>query len=394
MKDIIYIIDAIRTPIGKFFGQYQHIEASWLGAATIRALLSKTNLDVQVIDEVIMGQVLTASVGMNPARQAGIQAGLPVTTPAYTVNQVCGSSLRAIIIACCNILVGQTHCVIAGGQENMTRARHSMLIRHAPKLGDIKCTDTLYEDGLKDYFHNYLMGVTAENVAKKYDITRQEQDNYALRSQFKTEQAIREHRFDSQLVDKKYFQQLGLKIPDSIIDEYPRPQTTIEKLSTLKPVFQKEGTVTAGNASGINDGASTLLLCDEVSLKKHDLQPKARILGWRCVAVDPAYMGIAPIQAAQELLHFLKISIDDIDLIEINEAFAATTIAVNKVMKWDEQKINCNGGAIALGHPIGASGARIVTTLIYELQRQKLKKGLASLCIGGGMGIAILLEII
>ena len=385
----VYIVDAVRTPIGKFLGQYKDIEASQLGALVIKSLLKRNKLDIKSIDEIILGQVLTAGVGMNPARQTALLAGLSNTTPAYTINQVCGSGLRAIINGAYAIINEEANLVIAGGQENMTRARHTILSRIPKKLGDTTLTDSLQSDGLVDYFNNYAMGVTAENVAQKYKITRKQQDQFAYHSQKKAALAIEKKIFDAELVNANLLEKIKLK---NFTDEHPRTDITENDLADLKPVFQKEGTVTAGNSSGINDGAAAIILASTDALNKYNFNPMAQILGWSHSAIEPKFMGIGPISATQKLLKKLNLSITDLDLIENNEAFAATSIAVNQQLQLNEKKTNVNGGAIALGHPIGTSGSRILTTLSHELKRRQQKKGLATMCIGGGMGIALIIE--
>ena len=386
----VYILDAARTPIGKFLGQYKNIEASKLGGATIKYLLKKNKILPEMIDELVVGQVLTAGVGMNPARQAGIFGELEQKTPCYLVNQVCGSGLRSVIEGAKSILLQDAKIVIAGGQENMSRARHTILARISKKIGDLQLYDSLYQDGLIDYFCQYPMGQTAENVAKKHKINREQQDEFAYFSQKKTKKALQENAFQKQTLPQDFLIEL-CKQQTSFREEHPR-DVKLQDLANLKPVFQKDGTVTAGNASGINDGAAFMVLANEQALKQLKIDPVARILGWFHSGVDPKYMGIGPVSATQGLMQKINEKIENFDLIESNEAFAVTSIAVNKLLKLDIEKVNINGGAIALGHPIGASGTRILTDLIYALKQKKLKKGLATMCIGGGMGISLAVE--
>ena len=386
----VYILDAVRTPIGKFLGQYKNIEASSLGSACIQYLLEKNQINKEDIGELILGQVLSAGCGMNPARQTGILSGLKQETPCYLVNQVCGSGLRSIIEGVKSLMIENIKLVLAGGQENMSRARHTILARIPKKLGDTKLLDSLYSDGLVDYFYQYPMGNTAENVAKKYNISRKEQDEFAFFSQQKTKTAVRENRFYQQTLPENYLKKLD-KNQSFFCDEHPR-DVNLEDLAKLKPVFQKNGTVSAGNASGINDGAAFVFLADKEIAYQQKINPLAKIIGYACSGLDPQYMGIGPVSAVQKLLSNTGEKLENFDLVECNEAFAATSIAVNKLLDWDEQKVNVNGGAIALGHPIGASGTRILTDLLYTLKQRKLKKGLATMCIGGGMGIALAVE--
>lgn len=387
----VYIIDAARLPIGKFLGQYKNIESSQLGATVISFLLQKNHIKSEWVDELIVGQVLTGGLGMNTARQAGLAAGLKQQTPCYLVNQVCGSGLRAVIDGARNILLQDAELVLAGGQESMSRARHTLLARIAQKLGDIKLTDSLHYDGLTDYFYQYSMGKTAENVATKYKITRAEQDEFAYNSQQKASQSQKKGYFQKQLVSNDFLEKLTHK-SQNFYEEHIRENITLADLVKLKPIFQEAGTVTVGNASGINDGAAFLLLASSSALEKYHLTPLAQIRGWAHSGLDPQYMGVGPVSAIEKLLLKTGDKLTDFDLIESNEAFAATSIAVNKQLGLAVEKVNVNGGAIALGHPIGASGARILTDLLYELRRRKNKKGIATMCIGGGMGIAIAVE--
>ena len=391
MPKNVYIVDAARLPIGKFLGQYKNLEASILGAITIEYLLQKTGIRSEWVDELIVGQVLIAGVGMNPARQAGLAAGLKEKTPCYLVNQVCGSSLRAVIDGAKSILLQDAQLVLVGGQENMSRARHTILARMPQKLGDSKLTDSLYCDGLVDYFYQYAMGNTAENVAKKYKITKKMQDNFAYLSQKKAQEAEEKGCFVDQSVPVVFLQEKTGQ-QDNFCEQHLRKNITLQEIERLQAVFQKEGTVTAGNSSGINDGAAFLVLASEAALEKYGISPLAKITGYAHFGLDPQYMGLGPLFAIEKLLSKTGVNLADFDLIEINEAFAATSLAVQSELKIDEQKININGGAIALGHPIGASGARILIDLLYQMHRRKNKKGIATMCIGGGMGIALAVE--
>ena len=384
-KEVV-IVEAIRTPIGSYKGVLKDLRADKLGSIVISEILRKTKFDKNEIDEVIMGQVLTAGGGQNPARQAAISAGIDISKPAHIINQVCGSGLRAVISGYQSIKLGDVKCVISGGQENMSLAPHSIFFRDNKKISEEQLVDTMMRDGLIDAFNNYHMGVTAENVAKKFNISRDEQDDFALNSQKKTETAIGINRFDEELIK---INQNG-----SIIDkdEHPRKGILKSDLQKLKTVFLNNGTVTPGNSSGINDGAAALLLTTVEEAKKKSIDPLAKIISWASVGVDPALMGLGPIGAVREATKKAKWNINDIDLFEINEAFAAQSIAVIRELKIDKNKVNVNGGAIALGHPIGASGARILVTLIHEMKKQKMSKGCATLCIGGGMGIALCIE--
>jgi acetyl-CoA C-acetyltransferase len=387
----IVIVSALRTAIGNFNGGLSSLPAHKLGEAVIREMLSKTGVKNEEISEVILGQVLTAAQGQNPARQAAIGAGISVETPAMTVNQVCGSGLRAVALGAQAIALGDSQIVIAGGQESMSQAPHAVLMRPGVKMGNATLVDTMVHDGLWDIFNNYHMGVTAENVAKKFNISREMQDEFAASSQQKAEAAIKEGKFKDQIIPIKIADRKGDIIIDK--DEFPRAGTTAEGLSKLKPAFAKEnGTVTAGNASGINDGAAIVMLMSEAEAKKRGLKVLARIKSWAHAGVDPAFMGIGPLYAAKKALEKSAWKHEELDLIEANEAFAAQAIAVNNEMGWDIKKVNVNGGAIALGHPIGASGCRVLVTLLHEMKLRNAKKGLATLCIGGGMGIALTVE--
>ena len=384
-KEVV-IVEAIRTPIGSYKGALKDLRADKLGSIVISEILRKTKFDKNEIDEVIMGQVLTAGGGQNPARQAAINAGIEISKPAHIINQVCGSGLRAVISGYQSIKLGEVKCVISGGQENMSLAPHSIFFRDNKKISEEQLVDTMISDGLTDAFNNYHMGVTAENVAKQFNISRDEQDDFALNSQKKTEAAIGINRFDEELIK---INQNG-----SIIDkdEHPRKGILKSDLQKLKTIFLNNGTVTPGNSSGINDGAAALLITTVEEAKKKSIEPLVKIISWASVGVDPSLMGLGPIEAVREATKKAKWNINDIDLFEINEAFAAQSIAVIRELKIDKNKVNVNGGAIALGHPIGASGARILVTLIHEMKKQKKSKGCATLCIGGGMGIALCIE--
>jgi len=384
-KEVV-IVSAVRTPIGTYKGSLKHIKADQLGSIVIREVLKKSKFNEDEIDEVIMGQVLTAGVGQNPARQAAINAGIPISKPSHLVNQVCGSGLRAVISGYQSIKLGDVKNVISGGQENMSIAPHSIFYREDKKISEEKLVDTMINDGLIDAFNNYHMGVTAENVAKKFNISRQEQDEFALNSQKKTQSAIINNKFDEELIK---INQSG-NILDK--DEHPRVGLKLSDLEKLKTVFKENGTVTPGNSSGINDGAAALLLTTLEEAEKKSIKPLAKIVSWASVGVDPSLMGLGPIEAVREAIKKAKWNLDEIDLFEINEAFAAQSIAVIRELDIDQNKVNVNGGAIALGHPIGASGARILVTLIHEMKRQNKNKGCATLCIGGGMGIALCIE--
>ena len=385
MNEVV-IVEAIRTPIGAYKGSLKELSADKLGSIVIREILRKSKLGKNDIDEVIMGQVLTAGGGQNPARQAAINAGINISKPAHIVNQVCGSGLRAVISGYQSIKLGEVKNVISGGQENMSLAPHSIFYRNSKKILEEHLIDTMINDGLIDAFNNYHMGVTAENVAKKFNISRVEQDDFALNSQKKTETAINTNRFKEELIK---INQSGINLEK---DEHPRKDLNKSDLGRLKAVFIKDGTVTPGNSSGINDGAAALLLTTFEEAKKRSIQPLVKIISWASVGVDPTLMGLGPIEAVREAVKKAKWNLNDIDLFEINEAFAAQSIAVIRELNIDENKVNVNGGAIALGHPIGASGARILVTLIHEMIKQKKNKGCATLCIGGGMGIAICVE--
>ena len=389
--DDIYIVGAARTAIGKFGGALAHTPASALGAHVIRKVLERAGVAAEQVSEVIMGQVLTAGVGQNPARQAAIAAGLPDMVPAMTINKVCGSGLKAAMLGAQAIANGDSDIVVAGGQESMSMAPHVLPgSRDGFRMGDAKMIDSMIVDGLWDVYNQYHMGVTAENVAKEYAVSREDQDEFALASQQKTEAAQKAGKFQDEIVPFELKSKKGtVAFAD---DEYPRHGTTLEALKGLKPAFDKSGTVTAGNASGINDGAAAVVLASARKVKELGLKPIARIRAFASAGVDPKYMGMGPVPASKRCLSRAGWSPQDVDLMEINEAFAAQAVAVNRQMGWDTSRVNVNGGAIALGHPIGASGCRILVTLLHEMQKRDAKKGLASLCIGGGMGVALAVE--
>ena len=384
-KDVV-IVQATRTPIGTYKGVLKDISADKLGSIAIKNLINKTQISIKEIDEVIIGQVLTAGNGQNPARQATINAGIPDSTPAHLVNQVCGSGLRAVISGYQLLKLGDAKVVISGGQENMSIAPHSILYRYEKKINESKLVDTMINDGLTDAFHNYHMGVTAENVAKKFNISRKDQDDFAFNSQKKTQKAIENNKFKDELT---IINQNG-NIVDK--DEHPRSNIKLSDLQKLKTVFKENGTVTPGNSSGINDGAAFLMLMTLDEAKKKSIVPLAKIVSWASVGVDPSLMGLGPIEAVRKAVKKAKWKLEEVDLFEINEAFAAQSLAVIRELNIDHNKVNVNGGAIALGHPIGASGARILVTLTHEMKRQNKIKACATLCIGGGMGIAICIE--
>ena len=383
----IVIASAARTAVGAFNGCFASLAASDLGKAAIAAALDRGGVEPAVVSEVILGQVLTAAAGMNPARQAAIAAGIPVQSPAWSVNQVCGSGLRAVALGAQAIKNGDAGIVVAGGQESMSNAPHAMHLRLGTKMGDAQMIDTMIRDGLWDVFNGYNMGTTAENVARQWQITREEQDAFALASQNKAEAAKNAGRFQDEIVPVTVPNRKGDIVVDT--DEYIRDGATIEAMQKLRPAFEKAGTVTAANASGINDGAAALVLMSADDAAKRGVAPMARIASWAQAGVDPAIMGSGPIPASRKALKLAGWTAADLDLVEANEAFAAQACAVNKDLGWDTDKVNVNGGAIAIGHPIGASGARVLVTLLYEMQKRDAKKGLATLCIGGGMGIAM-----
>jgi acetyl-CoA C-acetyltransferase len=389
MEDIV-IVSAARTPVGSFNGAFGTLPAHTLGTAAIQAAIARAKLEPGEVDEVILGQVLSAGEGQNPARQAARAAGLPDEKTAFGINQLCGSGLRSVALAAQQIRTGESAIVIAGGQESMSQAPHAAYLRAGQKMGELALTDTMLKDGLWDAFHGYHMGVTAENVAKAYQITREQQDALALRSQQKASAAQKSGRFKDEITPVTVKTRKG----DVVVteDEYIRHDADAASLAKLKPAFNKEGTVTAGNASGINDGAAALVLMSAKEAARRGLSPLARIAAFATAGVDPAIMGTGPIPASRKALERAGWAISDLDLIEANEAFAAQAAAVNKELGWDLEKVNVNGGAIALGHPIGASGARVLVTLLHEMQKRDVKKGLATLCVGGGMGVALCVE--
>ena len=383
----VVIASIARTPVGAFSGGLASLPASDLGAVAIGAALERAGVEADAVSEVILGQILGAGQGQNPARQASIGAGIPVEVPAWGVNQLCGSGLRAVALGHQAIVNGDSAIVVAGGQESMSQAPHCVHLRNGTKLGPAEMVDTMIKDGLWDAFNGYHMGNTAENIAEQWQITREDQDAFAAASQAKAEAAQKAGRFDDEIVPVTIKTRKGETVVDS--DEHPRHGTTVESLADLRPAFAKDGTVTAGNASGINDGAAAAVLMSAAESERRSITPLARIVSWAHAGVDPAIMGSGPIPASRAALEKAGWSADELDLIEANEAFAAQACAVNKELAWDTDKVNVNGGAIALGHPIGASGARVLTTLLYEMGRRDAKKGLATLCIGGGMGIAM-----
>ncbi|MEY4965686.1 MAG: hypothetical protein RL274_1269 [Pseudomonadota bacterium] len=389
MEDVV-IVSAARTPVGSFSGAFATVPAHKLGEVAIRTALERAKVSGEEVSEVILGQVLTAAQGQNPARQASMAAGIPLGAPAWGINMVCGSGLRTVALGARAIAAGDAAIVVAGGQESMSLSAHAAYLRAGQKMGDMQFIDTMIRDGLWDAFNGYHMGVTAENVAKEWQISREEQDRFAVASQNKAEAARKAGRFKDEIVAVTVKGRKGDTIVDS--DEYIRDGATFEAMSGLKPAFNKEGTVTAGNASGLNDGAAALVLMSAKDAAARGLTPLARIASWAQAGVDPKVMGSGPIPASRLALQKAGWKAADIDLVEANEAFAAQACAVNKEMGWDPAKVNVNGGAIAIGHPIGASGARILTTLLFEMGKRDAKKGLATLCIGGGMGIALTVE--
>ena len=386
----IVIASAARTPVGAFNGAFASLSAHALGTVAITAAMERARIEGAEVDEVILGQILAAGAGQNPARQASVNAGIPVEHTAFGINQLCGSGLRAVALAAQQIATGDARIVIAGGQESMTQAPHAQQLRAGQKMGDLSLMDTMLRDGLMDAFHGYHMGNTAENVARAFQITRDEQDQFAFNSQRKAGEAMAAGRFADEIAPVTVKGRKGDVVVSS--DEYPKPDTTMEILGKLRPAFAKDGSVTAGNASGINDGAAAVVVMTAAEAAKRGITPLARIVSWATAGVDPSIMGTGPIPASRKALAKAGWKIDDLDLIEANEAFAAQAIAVNKDLGWDTSKVNVNGGAIAIGHPIGASGARVLTTLLFEMQKRNAKKALATLCIGGGMGVAMCLE--
>ncbi len=389
MEDVV-IVSAMRTPVGSFNGAFAGVAAHILGTQALKAAMEHAKLDPADVDEVILGQVLTAAQGQNPARQAARAAGIPDRATAFGINQVCGSGLRTVALAAQQIRTGESEIVVAGGQESMSQSTHAAYLRQGTKMGDLGLIDTMIKDGLWDAFNGYHMGSTAENVATKFQITRQQQDEFAAASQSKASQAQKSGKFKDEITPVTIKGRKG----DTVVvdDEYIRHDTSVDMMAKLRPAFSKDGTVTAGNASGINDGAAALVVMSAKEAERRGLRPLARIASFATAGVDPAVMGTGPIPSSRKALERAGWSAADLDLIEANEAFAAQACAVNKDMGWDTQKVNVNGGAIAIGHPIGASGARLLTTLLHEMQRRDAKRGLATLCIGGGMGVAMCVE--
>ena len=386
----IVVASAARTPVGSFNGAFANTPAHVLGAAAIKEALKRAGVEAKDVDEVILGQILTAGEGQNPARQAARSAGIPDEATAWGLNQLCGSGLRTIAVGMQQILTGDASIIVAGGQESMSMAPHAQHLRSGTKMGDLKLVDTMIKDGLTDAFFGYHMGNTAENVARKWQLTRDEQDQFAVRSQNKAEAAQKAGKFNDEIVPVTLTTRKGEVVVDQ--DEYIRHGATVEAMAKLRPAFDKEGTVTAGNASGINDGAGAVVLMTEAEAVKRGITPLVRIVSWATAGVDPQIMGTGPIPASRKALEKAGWNVDDLDLVEANEAFAAQACAVNKDMGWNPDIVNVNGGAIAIGHPIGASGVRIFNTLVYEMKRSGAKKGLATLCIGGGMGVAMCVE--
>ena len=386
----IVIASAARTPVGSFNGALASLPAHELGKIAIKAAIERANIEPGDVSEVIMGQILAAGEGQNPARQASIAAGIPVDSPAWGMNQLCGSGLRAVALGTQQIQLGSSSIVVAGGQESMSQAPHVAHLRDGTKMGDVKFVDTMIKDGLWDAFNGYHMGTTAENVARQWQITREEQDRFAVASQNKAEAAKKAGKFKDEITPVTIKTRKGETVVSE--DEYIRDGATYDSLVKLRPAFEKDGTVTAGNASGINDGAAAVVLMTLAEAKKRGITPLARIVSWAHAGVDPSIMGTGPIPASKKALEQAGWTVADLDLIEANEAFAAQACAVNKGLGWDTDKVNVNGGAIAIGHPIGASGARVLNTLLFEMKRRNAKKGLATLCIGGGMGVAMCVE--
>jgi acetyl-CoA C-acetyltransferase len=389
-ENSVVIVSAARTPVGSFNGALSSLSAHALGAVALKAAMERAKVEAKEVDEIILGQILTAGQGQNPARQASIGAGIPVKSPAWGINQLCGSGLRAVALGLQQIANGDARIIAAGGQESMSMAPHCQHLRNGVKMGDFQMIDTMIKDGLWDAFNGYHMGNTAENVARQWQITRDTQDNFAVASQNKAEAAQKAGRFKDEIVPVTIASRKGDIVVDQ--DEYIRHGATLDQLTKLRAVFQKDGTVTAGNASGINDGAAAVILMSAKDAEKRGLEPLARIVSWANAGVDPAIMGSGPIPASRAALKKAGWKVEDLDLIEANEAFAAQACAVNKDMGWNGDIVNVNGGAIAIGHPVGASGARVLVTLLHEMGKRKSKKGLATLCIGGGMGIAMCVE--
>ena len=389
-SDSVVIAGAARTPVGAFNGAFATTPAADLGAVAIRGAMERAGVSPEEVDEVVLGHVLTAGAGMNPARQAAMNAGIPKEKTAWVLNQVCGSGLRAVAIGMQQIVAGDAEIIVAGGQENMTLSPHAAHLRAGHKMGDYKMVDTMIKDGLWDHFNGYHMGNTAENVAREWQITREQQDEFAVRSQNRAEEAQKAGRFKDEIVPVTVKGRKGDTVVED--DEYIRHGATLDNVAKLRPAFDKEGTVTAGNASGINDGASAMVLMSEATAQKRGIKPLARIVSWATAGVDPSVMGSGPIPASKKALERAGWSVSDLDLVEANEAFAAQACAVNKELGWSDDIVNVNGGAIAIGHPIGASGNRVLNTLLHEMGRRGANKGLATLCIGGGMGVAMCVE--
>mgnify|MGYP000105398909 CR=1 FL=1 len=385
-QDIV-IAGGVRTPVGTFNGGLSTVSAAYLGTTAIQEALSRAKVEASEVDEVIMGQILTAAQGMNPARQAAVHAGIPTDRTAFGINQVCGSGLRSVAMGFQAIAQGDANVMVTGGQESMSQAPHAAHLRNGQKMGDLKFVDTMIKDGLWDHFNGYHMGSTAENVARQWQITREDQDAFAVQSQQRAEAAIKADRFQDEIVPVTIKTRKGENVVNK--DEHPREGVTMESLAGMKPAFEKEGTVTAGNASGINDGAAAVVLMRGEEAKKRGVQPLGRIVSWASCGVDPSVMGVGPVPASRKALEKAGWGVGDLDLVEANEAFAAQSVAVVRDLGLDSDKVNVNGGAIALGHPVGASGTRILVTLLYEMAKRDAKKGLATLCIGGGMGIAM-----
>ena len=386
----VFITSAVRTAVGSFNGSLANMPAHDLGKIVIKEAIARSNVEASEVEEVILGQVLTAATGQNPARQAAINAGLNKETPAWLVNQVCGSGLRSVALAYQAIMNNDANIIVAGGQESMSQSPHCSHLRNGTKMGDNQMVDSMIKDGLWDAFNGYHMGTTAENVAQQWQITRDQQDEFAVESQKRASKAKSDGIFKDEIVGVEIKSRKETVVFDS--DEYIKDNVQLEKLATLRPAFSKEGTVTAANASGINDGAAAMTVMSGDEVKKKNIEPIARIVSWASAGVDPSIMGTGPIPASRKALEKAGWNVGDLDLIESNEAFAAQSCAVNKEMGWDTSKVNVNGGAIAIGHPIGASGARILVTLLNQMKRQDAKKGLATLCIGGGMGVALCVE--
>ncbi|MFC3166545.1 acetyl-CoA C-acetyltransferase [Paracoccus fontiphilus] len=384
------IVSAARTPVGSFLGSFANIPAHDLGAAVLKEVVARAGIDPAEVDETILGQVLTAGQGQNPARQAHIKAGLPQESSAWLINQVCGSGLRTVALAAQQVIGGDARVVLAGGQESMSMSTHAAYLRAGQKMGDMQMVDTMIRDGLWDAFNNYHMGTTAENVAQKWQISRDQQDEFAVGSQNKAEAAQKAGRFDDEIVAYTVKTRKGDTVVDK--DEYIRHGAAIDAMQKLRPAFSKDGSVTAGNASGLNDGAAAVMVMTEEEANLRGLTPLARIASWATAGLDPAIMGTGPIPASRKALEKAGWSVQDLDLVEANEAFAAQACAVNKDMGWNPDIVNVNGGAIAIGHPIGASGCRVLNTLLFEMKRRDARKGLATLCIGGGMGVAMCIE--